>query len=360
MTALVLDRVAKSFGGFHAVGPLSLDVAAGETVALIGPGGSGKSALLRLIGGLDALTAGRVVVAGEDVTDAEPAARGTAFVFQGLALFPHMSVAANMSLGLRAAGLPEAAVEARLREVAEALGLGDLLARRPAQLSDAERQRVALGRAAAREPQVMLLDQPFSALGPAARGEMGRELVRLQRRLGATVVLVTDDVAEAMTLASTVVVLQDGQVEQAGPPRMLLDDPVNRFVAGFVGLPPTTFLRGRVADSDGRSALLEGVEVPVALPLRSPLSRGQEVTLGLRPRHLRLDEEEAGEARLGVRADLVERLGEASYLHATAPGGTPVVAWLDGRDPPEPGQEAFLRFDPARALVFARDGGRLR
>ena len=193
-----------------------------------------------------------------------------------------------------------------------------------------------------------------------ARAEMGRELARLQRRLGATVVLVTDDVAEAMTLASTVVVLQGGRVEQAGAPQALLDDPASRFVAGFVGVPPTTFLRGRVADSEGRSALLEGIKAPVALPLRSPLSRGQEVTLGLRPRHLRLADGEAADAEgatLRVRADLAERLGEASYLHGTLPDGTPVVA---GRGAPEPGREARLRFDPAQALVFARDGGRLR
>lgn len=359
MAALVLDRVAKRFGGYRAVGPVSLEVAAGEVVALVGGAGSGKSALLRLIGGLDEVTAGRVLVDDKDVTHAEPAARGTAFVFQGLALFPHMSVAGNMGVGLRAASRPAAEIERRVGEVAEALGLTDLLGRRPSHLSGAERQRVALGRAAARAPEVMLLDHPFSALDPAARGAMGRELARLLRRLGATAVLATDDVAWATALASTVVVLRDGQVEQAGSPPTLLDDPASRFVAGLVGSPPATFLRGRVADSEGRTALLEGIEAPVALPLRSPLSRGQEVTLSLRPRDLHLDVGAEG-ATLRVRVENIERLGETTYLHGETPDGTPVVAGVGRGEPTEPGREARLRFDPARALVFARDGVRLR
>jgi lactose/L-arabinose transport system ATP-binding protein len=357
MATVELERVRKSFGAQTIIKDVDLDIASSEFVVMVGPSGCGKSTLLRIVAGLEDVSAGTIRIDGEDVTDAEPVERGIAMVFQSYALYPHMTVGENMTFGLRVTGVPAEEIARRLKEAARLLQLDAYLDRRPAQLSGGQRQRVAIGRAIVRNPKVFLFDEPLSNLDAELRVHMRIELARLHRRLGSTMIYVTHDQVEAMTLADRIVVLQAGRVEQVGPPLQVFDDPANLFVAGFIGSPKMNFLPARVADGEGRTLLLDGDEgARVTLPqLRAPLSRGQEVTLGIRPQHLRPSD--AGALR--VRPDVVEQLGDVGYLHGLTPGGTAVVAEVAERLHDLPG-EMRLDFDPSRAFAFARDGGRLR
>jgi lactose/L-arabinose transport system ATP-binding protein len=266
-----------------------------------------------------------------------------------------MTVAENMTFGLRVSGVPRPQIESRLAEAARLLQIERLLDRRPAQLSGGQRQRVAIGRAIVRDPKVFLFDEPLSNLDAELRVHMRIELARLHARLGATMIYVTHDQVEAMTLADKIVVLNAGRIEQVGPPLQVFDDPDNVFVAGFIGSPKMNFLPARAA----RGALLiEGDEAArIELPwLRAGLAEGDEVTLGLRPQHLRI----SPDGPLRVRTDVVEQLGDVGYLHGLTPGDREIVTQVAERLPIAPGTELRLAFDPARVFVFGQDAQRLR
>jgi lactose/L-arabinose transport system ATP-binding protein len=358
MADVALERVTKSFGALQIIKGVDLEIDSHEFVVMVGPSGCGKSTLLRIIAGLEDVTDGTIRIEGRDVTGLEPIDRGIAMVFQSYALYPHMTVAENMTFGLRVTRVPPAEINSRLAEAARMLHLEPYLARRPAQLSGGQRQRVAIGRAIVRDPKVFLFDEPLSNLDAELRVHMRLEIARLHARLGATMIYVTHDQVEAMTLADKIVVLNGGHVEQVGPPLTVFDDPDNRFVAGFIGSPKINLLPARAAQSGGQSLVIGGGEgVSIELPsLRTPLQPGQEVTLGIRPQYLQI----AAEGQLKVQPDVMEQLGDVSYLHGVTPDGVEVVAQVTDRLAATPTTELRLAFDPARAFLFGSDGQRLR
>lgn len=328
---LRLTGLAKSFGAFHALQGVDLQVRKGEFCALLGPSGCGKSTLLRLIAGLEEPTSGRIEIAGRDVTMEEPSARQIAMVFQSYALYPHMTVAENIAFSLEAQGVPRATRLARATEVARLLQLDTLLMRKPAELSGGQRQRVAIGRALVRDPQVFLFDEPLSNLDAQLRVQMRIELSNLHRELGATMVYVTHDQVEAMTMADRIVVMNRGEVQQIGAPMELYEDPANRFVAGFIGNPGINFLPG--------SAL--GLSV---------------AEIGLRPEQVHLTAPEG--ASLSGSVKLVERLGNQTLVHVATPAGI-VCVQGPGRLAVQLGDTAGLAFDPAAVLYFDQSGRRM-
>jgi multiple sugar transport system ATP-binding protein len=330
VTALVLDGVSKAFGATKVLHDISLDVAEGEFVVFVGPSGCGKSTLLRAIAGLEDVSSGRVLIGGKDVTTVPPAKRGIAMVFQSYALYPHLDVEGNMSLGLRQAGEPAAEIGRRVAEAARMLALDPYLARRPAELSGGQRQRVAIGRAVVRKPDLFLFDEPLSNLDAALRMATRVEIARLHRELGAAMIYVTHDQTEAMTLADRIVVLRDGRVEQVGSPLDLYNNPANRFVAGFLGAPSMNFL-------------------PAA-----PLGRPGD-TMGIRPEHLTLRDG----GRLSGTVAHVERLGGDTNLIVTLTDGTPVTVRLFGQHGQAVGEAIRLDFEDRHALAFDVDGARV-
>jgi ABC-type sugar transport system ATPase subunit len=327
---LRLTSLRKSFGAFEAIKGVDLTVEKGEFCALLGPSGCGKSTLLRLIAGLEEPTSGRIEIAGRDVTMEEPSARQIAMVFQSYALYPHMSVAENIAFSLEAAGVAKATRLARAAEVAKLLQLDALMSRRPAELSGGQRQRVAIGRALVRNPQVFLFDEPLSNLDALLRVQMRIELSNLHRDLGATMIYVTHDQVEAMTMADKIVVMNGGEVQQIGGPMDLYDTPANRFVAGFIGNPAINFLPGGAI---GLSA--------------------HEV--GLRPEHIRLAPEPGAPLSGAIR--LVERLGNQTLVHVATPVGMVCVQGA-GRLSATVGDTVGLAFDLGQALVFDEAGRR--
>ncbi len=357
MADVRLSHVAKSFGGHSVIKDVNLDIASQEFVVMVGPSGCGKSTLLRIVAGLEDVTSGQIHIDGRDVTGLEPVDRGISMVFQSYALYPHMTVAENMTFGLRVSGVAPAEIARRLTAAAQTLQLTQYLDRKPAQLSGGQRQRVAIGRSIVRDPKVFLFDEPLSNLDAELRVHMRLELARLHRQLGSTMIYVTHDQVEAMTLADKIVVLQGGHVEQVGAPLTLFDDPANMFVAGFIGSPRMNFLPARVVQGDGcRLAIDEDDTMSVAVPqLRTPLPEGTTVTLGIRPQHLRL----TSDGVLRLRPDVVEHLGDVGYLYGQTPAGTPLVAQITDRIAVAPQNEVRLAFDLAAAFVFASDGSRL-
>ncbi len=327
---LRLTSLRKSFGAFEAIKGVDLTVQKGEFCALLGPSGCGKSTLLRLIAGLEEPTSGRIEIAGRDVTMEEPSARQIAMVFQSYALYPHMTVAENIAFSLEAAGVAKATRMARAAEVAKLLQLDALMTRRPAELSGGQRQRVAIGRALVRNPQVFLFDEPLSNLDALLRVQMRIELSNLHRDLGATMIYVTHDQVEAMTMADKIVVMNGGEVQQIGGPMDLYDTPANRFVAGFIGNPAINFLPGTAI---GLSA--------------------HEV--GLRPEHIRLVPEPGAPLSGAIR--LVERLGNQTLVHVATPVGMVCVQGA-GRLSANVGDTVGLAFDLGQALVFDEAGRR--
>ncbi|MEL6575197.1 MAG: sn-glycerol-3-phosphate ABC transporter ATP-binding protein UgpC [Pseudomonadota bacterium] len=320
MSGIRLQGIRKRFGRVETIHGIDLEIGDGEFVVFVGPSGCGKSTLLRLIAGLDAVSEGVLEIGGRVVNDMPPAARGVAMVFQSYALYPHMSVFENMAFGLKLARAEKGAVEAKVREAARVLELEPLLDRKPAQLSGGQRQRVAIGRAITRDPGVFLFDEPLSNLDAGLRGQMRTEIARLHDRLGATMIYVTHDQTEAMTLADRIVVLREGRVEQVGAPLDLYHRPANRFVAGFIGSPPMNFL----------SAEALGAQT------------GGVFELGVRPEDLMLAED----GRFEGEVVLVEELGEAHLLHVTTPAG-PMIAKLQG---------AAMHKRGARVALDARAG----
>ena len=343
MAQLQLSNLRKSFGPVQVIKGLDLDIADGEFVVFVGPSGCGKSTTLRMIAGLEDASAGVIALDGRDVTRTRPANRGIAMVFQSYALFPHMTVADNIGFGLQLQKLDRATIAARVAEVAETLQLTPLLARYPRELSGGQRQRVAIGRAIIRNPKVFLFDEPLSNLDAALRVQMRLEIARLHQKLGATMVYVTHDQVEAMTLADRIVVFNDGRIEQVGTPMDLYETPANRFVAGFIGAPAMNFLPVQVTG--------DRVESPGVRPI--PLSPGKEsaIELGIRPEHL--SAVPGSDADLIGELELIERLGAESYAYVRVPGQpADLTLRLPGETVHRPGSTIALKIDWTRAKWF--------
>ncbi len=361
MAELSLKNVVKRYGALEVIHGADLDIADGEFVVFVGPSGCGKSTLLRMIAGLEDISDGDVSIGGRTVNDADPADRGIAMVFQSYALYPHMTVAENLSFGLRMNGNPKADTQKRVNRAAEILQINELMERRPKQLSGGQRQRVAIGRAIVREPQVFLFDEPLSNLDAELRVQMRVEISRLHKQLGTTMIYVTHDQIEAMTLADKIVVLRAGNIEQVGAPLDLYDDPANRFVAGFVGSPKMNFLDATIIGSGAESVTLSldsDPAVRLTLPTKARLNDGARVSLGIRPEHF--SDAGQGDADLTVHVDVAEHLGNTSYVYARTEGGEQLI--IERPESRDVGNRDRLTvgLSARRAFLFDSKGERLR
>jgi lactose/L-arabinose transport system ATP-binding protein len=361
MADLKLRGINKSFGTIQVITDVDLDIDDGEFVVFVGPSGCGKSTLLRTISGLEEPTSGQVFIGGEDVTDFDPGERGVAMVFQSYALYPHMTVAENLGFGLRMGGMQRAEVASRVEQAARMLELQELMDRKPRQLSGGQRQRVAIGRAIVRQPKAFLFDEPLSNLDAELRVQMRIEIAKLHQSLGATMVYVTHDQVEAMTLADKIVVLRRGRIEQQGSPISLYDDPNNIFVAGFIGSPRMNLLEGRIASLDAQWAKVELDAFPgPALPVKlrgAAAAIGDKVTYGVRPEHF-VDSTE-GRPFVTATAQVVERLGGVSYIYASGANGVQLTVQQKGHSLVPAGAEIKVGIDPATSLLFGADGARV-
>ena len=321
MPSLEIANIVKDYGSFRAIKDVSFSVEPGEFIVMVGPSGCGKSTLLRSIAGLESITSGQVTINGRDITNVEPSDRGVAMVFQNYALYPHMTVAQNMGFALKIAGRPKAEIDAAVQRAAQILKITEHLHKKPRQLSGGQRQRVAIGRAITRSPEVFLFDEPLSNLDAALRAQMRVELGRLHSELGATMVYVTHDQVEAMTMASRIVVLNAGIIEQIGSPLELYNRPANSFVAGFLGSPRMNFFRGKIAGvAGGRvSVTASGVEGALELGLSpdlAPPSAGDDITIGVRPESF--SETDNADWTIPAKVAVIESLGRETLLYADA------------------------------------------
>ncbi|MFM7616060.1 MAG: ABC transporter ATP-binding protein [Actinomycetes bacterium] len=352
MARVVLDHVTKRFGDVTAVDDLCLEVEDREFLVLLGPSGCGKSTALRMIAGLEALTEGRIAIGDRVVNDVEPKDRDIAMVFQSYALYPHMSVERNIEFPLRSRKVPEEERRPLVQEAARALGLTDLLDRKPAQLSGGQRQRVALARAIVRRPAAFLMDEPLSNLDAKLRVQTRAELIELQRRLDATVIYVTHDQVEAMTMGHRIAIMNDGVLQQVGPPQDVYERPANLFVARFIGAPPMNTIEG-TATSAGDATFLDTpggrIDVPATFGAVARTASTGAVVIGVRPEHLEIDPGGPIEARVAV----VESLGHERHVVCRV-GDEPLVIVRQSADEPRPaeGEAVRLRADAAGIHLF--------
>jgi lactose/L-arabinose transport system ATP-binding protein len=355
---LKLDKVVKRYGSVEVIHGVSLEAAKGEFVVFVGPSGCGKSTLLRMIAGLEEVTDGDVFIDGRNVTGVAPADREVSMVFQSYALYPHMSVFENIAFGLRMARFPKDQLRARVNEAARILQIEPLLARKPRELSGGQRQRVAIGRAIVRHPKLFLFDEPLSNLDAELRTQMRVEIAKLHRALGVTMIYVTHDQVEAMTLADRIVVLRDGCVEQIGSPTELYDHPANLFVAGFIGSPKMNFIPARVAANGNGSVTLTGPAFAGG-SLVAPLSDGAKleigapVTVGLRPDNLQIG---GPNPILELTTDLAENLGGNTQIYAGAPDTPGIAVIAHGRPAIQPGDRLSVGLGSGRVYLFDQDG----
>ncbi|GFE62960.1 ABC transporter ATP-binding protein [Litoreibacter roseus] len=344
MSGLTIRNAIKRYGEVQVMHGVDLDIADGEFCVFVGPSGCGKSTLLRMVAGLEETTEGKMAIGGRDVTHMDPADRGVAMVFQTYALYPHMTVKENMSFGLKMNGHPKEEIETKVAEASRILKLDEYLDRKPAALSGGQRQRVSIGRAIVRGPEVFLFDEPLSNLDAELRVEMRVEIARLHKEIGATMIYVTHDQVEAMTLADKIVVLRAGRIEQVGAPLELYRDPDNKFVAGFIGSPSMNFLNGTM----NAGGLVDVPSLQTSLKLNvTPPPEGTAVTLGLRPEHLIVDP--AGDTH---RIDLTEALGGVSYDYLMSATGERIVVEERGDERAVEGATVGLTIDPDRAMLF--------
>jgi multiple sugar transport system ATP-binding protein len=350
MASVAISDVRKAFGALEVIHGVSVQIANGEFVVLVGPSGCGKSTLLRMIAGLENITAGEIRIGERVVNNLPPKARDVAMVFQNYALYPHMTVAANMGFSLKLAGAPRADIDARVNRAAGILGLASLLERFPRQLSGGQRQRVAMGRAIVRDPQVFLFDEPLSNLDAKLRVAMRTEIKELHQRLKTTTVYVTHDQIEAMTMADRIVVMHDGIVEQVGAPLELYDRPRNLFVAGFIGSPAMNFLKGTMR-ANGRLEFEGATGLRVALTDAPGGNDGRAVVCGIRPEHFVLADD-GSEAEVHV----VEPTG-SEMLIAAKLGGDDVIAVFRERHNFKPGDKIRLKPDPRLVHLFDESTG---
>ncbi|MBE9018163.1 ABC transporter [Chroococcidiopsis sp. CCALA 051] len=354
MSTVTLRNIHKRYADTEVIKGIDLDIGDREFVVFVGPSGCGKSTLLRAIAGLEEITSGDLLIDGVRVNDVPPDKRGLAMVFQTYALYPHMTVAENMAFSLRLAGVPKAQRLERAKEVARILQLEPLLNRKPRELSGGQRQRVAIGRALVRKPKVFLFDEPLSNLDAALRVQMRIELASLHDTLQATMIYVTHDQVEAMTLADKIVVLQGGIVEQVGSPLELYHHPRNLFVAGFIGSPKMNFLSVTVTsvNNSGTTVALPG-EATVTIPVQPGLSVGDRATLGIRPEHLRVDRHNA---TLNGEVLVVERLGGETFLYVKIAGGDTLIVQTDGDNPSRMHDLAPLQINGDLCHLFNQQG----
>ncbi|WP_299043019.1 sn-glycerol-3-phosphate ABC transporter ATP-binding protein UgpC [uncultured Tateyamaria sp.] len=344
MTGVTLQKAIKRYGATQVIHGVDLTIEDGEFCVFVGPSGCGKSTLLRMIAGLEETSDGQINIGARDVTHMDPAERGVAMVFQTYALYPHMTVEENMGFGLKMNGVDKETIKKKVDGASKILKLDDYLARKPAALSGGQRQRVAIGRSIVRGPEVFLFDEPLSNLDAELRVDMRVEIARLHKELGTTMIYVTHDQVEAMTLADKIVVLRAGYIEQVGSPMHLYQDPDNKFVAGFIGSPAMNFVRGVVE--------AEGVRVPgladrvvrttVALP-----AAGTEVTVGVRPQDMELTE-----GASPIKLDIRERLGGVAYDYLTTPTGERLIVESKGDMAMEEGTEVTISFADDRVMFF--------
>lgn len=344
MSGVTLTQVIKRYGDVQVIHGVDLTIKEGEFCVFVGPSGCGKSTLLRMIAGLEETTDGQINIGARDVTHMDPAERGIAMVFQTYALYPHMTVEENMGFGLKMNGHPKDEIDRKVAEASKVLKLDDYLKRKPAALSGGQRQRVAIGRSIVRGPEVFLFDEPLSNLDAELRVDMRVEIARLHKDLGTTMVYVTHDQVEAMTLADKIVVLRAGIIEQVGAPMDLYRDPDNRFVAGFIGSPSMNFLQGEVVEGGVKVPGLGGEVIPttVALP-----SAGSAVIIGIRPQEASLIP-----APSSLTVDITEQLGGVAYEYLTTPTGEPLVIESKGDDAVMSGTEVTVGYDAARVMIF--------
>ena len=356
MARLRIENLSKSFGRHEVTRNVSLDVEDGAFCVFVGPSGCGKSTLLRLIAGLEETTSGHIFVGERDVTRAPAYDRDLAMVFQSYALYPHMSVRDNIAFALRTAKRPEKEVAAKVAEAARILQLEPYLDRKPAQLSGGQRQRVAIGRSIVKAPKLFLFDEPLSNLDAELRVHMRVEIAKLHKNLGATIIYVTHDQVEAMTLATKIVVLRDGSIEQVGSPLQLYDDPDNLFVAGFIGSPKMNFLKAH--RRGGNLVITECDGQTITIPdLVSPLNEGEDVTVGLRPQLIG----RSGDEVLDLTIEIVEHLGSETLVHARpAKSALLLTALVQGGRELSSGQKFQARFDRKDLFIFDQAGERLR
>jgi ABC-type sugar transport system ATPase subunit len=348
MATLTIDNLSKSYGSVAILKDINLAVSDGEFVVLVGPSGCGKSTLLRCIAGLEAIDSGDLFIGQRRVNDLPPAERKIAMVFQSYALYPHRNVHDNMTFGLRFSGMDKAEMERRVAAAAQMLQLEPLLGRKPRDLSGGQRQRVAIGRAIVREPSIFLFDEPLSNLDAALRVSTRIEIAKLHRMLSATMVYVTHDQTEAMTLADRIVVMNGGRIEQAGAPLDLYYRPANLFVARFIGSPAMNLFEASSAAGALKAAGIGTIDLGA-----TPLPEGR-LTIGVRPEHFRLAA--TGDLVIEAGVDLVERLGEISYAHLRSQAGTPLIVELRGRTVPAPGQTITISADRRDLHVFDSSG----
>lgn len=361
MSALSLQKLTKTFSGKEMISNVSLDVESGEFIVLVGPSGCGKSTILRLIAGLEKVTTGSILIDEEDVTQRAASRRGIAMVFQSYALYPHMTVRENLSFGLRNMKVSKTAILDQVGRAAETLQLSALLDRLPNQLSGGQRQRVAIGRAIVRNPKIFLFDEPLSNLDTDLRVQMRHELAKLHRQLKSTMIYVTHDQVEALTLADRIVVLNNGRIEQIGAPLELYNRPANGFTAGFIGSPKINMLEGRIVSHDSceMSVRLEGA-IDISLDVgHSRMEVGEAITLGIRPEHAVLTGR-AQSIAFDVEVKAIEALGHSTFIYSLLGTGQDFRIKLDGHH--DLGQAKRLRIyvDRRDILIFDRSGQALQ
>jgi len=363
MAEVLIERVTKVYpGNVLAVRDVSLHIRDLELMVLVGPSGCGKSTMLRMVAGLEEITEGQISIGGRVVNDVPPKDRDIAMVFQNYALYPHMTVYNNMAFGLKLRRYPKVEIEERVREAAGILGIQELLERKPKALSGGQRQRVAVGRAIVRKPKVFLFDEPLSNLDAKLRVEMRAELNKLHRRLETTMIYVTHDQVEAMTLGDRIAVMKDGTLQQVAPPLEIYDRPANQFVAGFIGTPPMNFLKGTLLAQDGHVCFDEGsalLRLPASFGPALDGRVGQKAVMGVRPEILEVLP--AGGAAdtgstLRVKVNVVEPLGDEMLLYLSTPQHD-LIAKIDAHQDAEVGQEMTVAVQVARSHVFDPETG---
>jgi len=349
-TNIQLRQLVKAYGDIEVIHGVDLNIDPGEFTVFVGPSGCGKSTLLRMIAGLEPITGGDLVIDGERMNDIPAAKRGIAMVFQSYALYPHMNVYQNLAFGLETAKTPKAEIKERVQRAAEILQIVPLLQRKPKQLSGGQRQRVAIGRAIVREPKIFLFDEPLSNLDAELRVQMRVEIAKLHNDLGNTMIYVTHDQVEAMTMADKIVVLRLGIIEQAGAPLDLYNNPKNLFVAGFIGSPKMNFL---AAKADGSGLKVAGNTIALPRPVAGA------TTLGVRPEHITIAD--GGGIKLAdVRVDLVENLGGQTVVYATTADGQPINIVLEGQRLVALGSTVATYIDASRIHLFNADGNAIQ
>jgi multiple sugar transport system ATP-binding protein len=360
MATVSFDHVTKKYGDVTAVHDFNLEIADGEFMVLVGPSGCGKTTNLRMIAGLEEISDGTLQIGDRVVNDVPPKDRDIAMVFQSYALYPHMSVRENLAFGLKLRKVPKADIERRVNEAAATIQLDKLLDRKPKELSGGQRQRVALGRAIVREPAVFLMDEPLSNLDAKLRVQTRAEIARIHQRLQTTIVYVTHDQVEAMTMGQRIAVMNDGLLQQVGTPQALYDYPINRFVAGFIGSPSMNFVEVHMEGS-GESARLAGPadwSIPIPMRYREAATpkAGKTLVAGFRPEHLDMGEAGSGVASFRARADVVEYLGNEELLHLNA-ADQDVVAIVDSSHRVKPGDIVTLVLPLEKLHLFDGESG---